>query len=89
MEPNYRNYVIDILILASLLICAITGILKWPGFIRTLGLGLTVLPMKQVTAIHDWSGLLMIVLIAVHFFIHLDWLAAMTKKALGIKSRKN
>jgi hypothetical protein len=89
MEPNYRNYVIDILILASFLICAVTGILKWPGFIRTLGPGPTVLPMKQVTALHDWSGLLMIALIAVHFIIHLDWLAAMTKKALRIKSRKN
>jgi predicted ferric reductase len=89
MEPNYRNYVIDMLILASFLICAIAGIIKWPGFIRTLGLDSTTLPMRQITTLHDWSGLLMIVLIAVHFIIHMEWLAAITKRALGIKSQKN
>ncbi len=89
IEPNYRNYVIDVLILASFLACAATGIIKWPGFLRSRGLDPAALPMERITALHDWAGLLMIGLIAVHFILHMGWLAAMTKRMLGIESRIN
>jgi hypothetical protein len=87
MQPNYQNYAIDMLILVSFLVCAVTGFIKWPGFLGSLGLSSMVLPMRQITTLHDWSGLLMVTLIAVHFILHLGWLIAMTKRVLGISGR--
>jgi len=77
------------LILLSFLACAATGIMKWPGFLLSRGLDPSSLPMGRITALHDWSGLLMVGLIAVHFILHMGWLAAMTKRMLGAESKVN
>ncbi len=88
MEPNYRNYAIDISILVSFLACAITGIIKWPGILASLSLDPASLPMQQMTILHDWSGLVMVLLIFVHFILHLGWLVAMTRSVLGIRPKE-
>lgn len=70
------------ILLITTIICVITGLVKWPGLITALGLTFRQVPMAQITSIHDWSGLLMTVLAAVHVF---QFRGMMTRMARGLK----
>lgn len=58
----------SLLLLIATIICVITGIIKWPGLISALGLTYRQVPVAIITDIHDWSGLLMTVLVMVHVY---------------------
>jgi len=47
-------------------ICFITGIIKWPFLIQTLGISFRQLPMTLITDLHDLSGLLLGVFTVLH-----------------------
>lgn len=85
---NYLNYLTDVALLASGLLCAATGIVKWPGLVYSVGLGYQSLPMEALTLVHDWTGLLLIGLAAIHLTLHRKWLVAMTGKIAGPKGGK-
>jgi len=51
--------------------------------VRTLGLTWVVLPIAFFSVIHDWSGLALGILVAVHLYLNRAWIIAMTKKVLG------
>jgi hypothetical protein len=89
MSKNFRNYIIDMAILATGVLCGITGIIKWPGLAASLGLSYQSLPMEPLTLIHDWSGLFMCIFAILHVIMHLKWLASMTKKFLVVNGVKN
>ncbi len=77
MEKVKINYLIDAGLLLSGLGVMITGIIKLPLFIqlgihRALGLSL-------ITFIHDWSGVVFVILAIVHFILHLNWFICVTK----------
>ena len=71
-----------ILLLITTIICVITGIVKWPGLINAMGLTYRQVPMSLITIIHDWSGILMAVLTAVHAFQFRGMLTRMIKEML-------
>lgn len=73
------NYIIDMLMLASAFLCTLTGIIKWPDLLRMLGGSSQNLLMELVSAVHDWSGLAVILLAIVHIAMHRKWLALMTR----------
>jgi hypothetical protein len=79
-SANRNFYAIDMSILASALLCAVTGIIKWPGLIYSLGMSYDILPMEAFTLIHDWMGIVMVVLALAHVVLHWRWLVAMTGK---------
>ena len=89
MNRNLLNYAIDVIRLISGALCGITGIIKWPGLVYSLGLSYQSLPMDALTWLHDWTGLIMILFAAIHVIMHLKWLAAMTKKIAGVKVTRN
>lgn len=81
MDRQKINYIIDILLLISFLVVAITGILKLP----ILGLA-SILPIRNISSIHDLTGILVVVLVAIHVILHMKFLVLMTKRYIGKKA---
>jgi hypothetical protein len=62
------------------LISVVTGFFKFTFFIRTFGLADIVLPSAFMSDIHDWAGLTLCILVAVHLFLNRAWILSMTRK---------
>jgi cytochrome b subunit of formate dehydrogenase len=69
-----------ILLLIATIVCAVTGLLKWPGLIPALGLRYRDVPVALITDIHDWSGLIMTILVTAHVFQFRGFLKRMVRK---------
>ena len=76
------NYTIAILLLITFLSSATTGILKFRPLMRLTGIPLQNLPMGTISSIHDWSGIILVLLILLHIILHWNWIICMTKKML-------
>ncbi len=78
------NYVVDVFLIVSFVITAFTSVIIFlflPSGVKQGGyqefLGLT----KSIwSGIHNYTGLIMIVLSLVHLILHWNWVIAMTKK---------
>lgn len=80
MNKLKLNYWIDIGLAITFLSAFITGIVKWPGLIRLFGITHRSLPMVQITFIHDWTGLIMGILVFIHLALHWNWIVCVTKR---------
>lgn len=83
MNKPKTNYVVDLALLASFFVAAVSGLaLKFsmPGGARQgrlqefLGIS-----RGAWLEIHDWSGIIMIILVVIHLALHWNWIACMTK----------
>ncbi len=83
MNIQYVRYGVDCLMGVMFLICFITGLFKFTLLMRQLGLTSVVLPLALMSDIHDWSGIALGLLVAVHLILNRKWLASMTRKVLG------
>jgi len=82
------NYWIDVGLAISFFICFITGLIKWPGLIKLIGTSAyRTLHFRNISIIHDWSGLIMGLLVIIHLVLHWKWIVAVTKNII-IKSKK-
>lgn len=72
------------LLISAMLICfivlAFTGILKFREILRYLHIPYDKLPNYQISTIHDWSGLILIILILLHLILQRSWFAYIIKK---------
>jgi hypothetical protein len=66
MKRKVLINITTLILLVSTVICVITGILKWPDLMTSLGLTYRQLPMALITDLHDWSGFLMAVFALFH-----------------------
>lgn len=82
VNRGYLNYGIDLSVFALSAICGLTGIVKWPGLVNSMGLTYQSLPFETITWVHDWSGLIALALVFTHLLLHWNWLLSMTKKIL-------
>jgi hypothetical protein len=73
------NYFVDVGMGLTFVLAAITGIIKWPRLLPWLGISYLKLPMNAITFIHDWSGIIMALLVLIHTILHWKWLVAVTK----------
>jgi hypothetical protein len=80
MRRVYLKYVIDLGMLVTFLLCFITGIIKFPGFLGFIKATRYVLPMRDLTLIHDWSGVAMGLLVLAHLLLNFSWIITMTKQ---------
>jgi len=80
MRRVFLKYAIDLGMLITFLLCFVTGIIKFPGFLRFIGATRYVLPMRNLTIIHDWSGVAMGLLVLAHLLLNFSWIIAMTKQ---------
>ncbi len=93
MNQTKANYLVDILMGISFFVSAITGIvisIFLPRGIRQGGaqefLGVT---KSAWSTLHEWSGVMMILLVLVHLILHWRWMVCMTKSImLGDKKAK-
>jgi hypothetical protein len=92
MERSKVNYFVDVLALISFLITGITGLIMYFFFekgIRQGGyqefLGVT---KSTITNVHNHIGLLMVLLVLIHFILHWDWFFCMTKSLFASKKKK-
>ena len=82
MKRNTLNYIVGFLAGLSFLMVFITGIIKFRVMMNFLGLADVVLPFKEITTIHEWSGLIFGVLVIIHFLLHWRWVVYTTKTIL-------
>jgi len=73
---------VDLLMGIMLLMSFVTGILKFTVLMRMLGLTGAVFPLAFLSDVHDWTGLALGILVAVHLFLNRGWIASVTKKIL-------
>ncbi len=86
MMRNFRNYFIDMILLATGLLCILTGFVKWPGLIVALGLTSQAFLIDLITQVHDWTGLILGSAVILHVAMHLRWLKEMTRKIFSKES---
>lgn len=83
MNKSKLNYIIDFLAFVSFLITAVSGLaIKFfmPSGVRQ-GRFQEFFGIQKGTwsQIHDWFGILLIILVAIHLVLHWDWIVSMTK----------
>lgn len=83
MEKNSFKYVIDTSMLAAFLLVFSTGVIKFKYLMSSIGVSYQGLPMREISMVHDWSGLMLGILILIHLSLNFKWLAHMTKKMSG------
>ena len=83
MNRQVVRYCLDLSMGIVFLICFITGILKFTLLMHMLGLTGIVMPLALMSDIHDWSGILLGILVAIHLILNHRWIMAMTRRILG------
>lgn len=83
MNMQVVKWCVDLAMGIAFLFSAVTGILKFTILARAAGATVLVLPMGQVSDIHDRAGILLAVLVAIHLFLNRAWILSMTKKVLS------
>jgi len=81
MNKNSIKYIIDTGLLLSFLGVTITGIIKFRSFLSLFGITIdySAMPIRQLSNLHDWSGLVMALLVLIHLITNWDWIVATTK----------
>ena len=88
MNKAKLNYWIDIGLAISFFVCFITGLIKWPGLIKIIGTSAyKILHVKNISMLHDWSGLVMGLLVLLHLALHWKWIVCMTKDIMFRKKK--
>ena len=82
IKRNTVLYIIDLFLLILICISFITGLIKFPGLLRNIGIDYLNIPFHSISLIHDWSGLFMGILIFIHLILHWKWMVQMTKKII-------
>ena len=52
---------------------ALTGILKFRELLRPLNIPYENLPIKQISILHDWAGVILVLLIIIHLIFQRAW----------------
>jgi hypothetical protein len=79
MNKAKLNYWIDVGLAVSFIISFTTGIFKFPGLTKYFIAVYRIIPGYQMAKIHDFSGLIMGLLVLAHLILHWKWIVAMTK----------
>ncbi|UCF11777.1 MAG: cytochrome b/b6 domain-containing protein [Thermoplasmatales archaeon] len=93
-KRKIANYLIGISLFVPYFLVVFTGIIKFPGFLPFLGINPLTVPINEISAIHDWSGVIAVCLTFIHLALHLKWLKSTTKsfvqsiKKSNIKKKK-
>jgi len=83
MEKAKINYFVDVVLAVSFLATFVTGLIKLPGFLFSIGISYRSIPLgilMNINPIHDLSGIIMIFMVFVHLALHWKWIAVTTKE---------
>ncbi|HTW96452.1 MAG TPA: DUF4405 domain-containing protein [Candidatus Methylomirabilis sp.] len=73
------RYILNILLMLSFISLLLTGLLKFPELQIFFGLSAYALPWRTISYLHDWSGVVLGVLIIIHLGLHWRWYVERTK----------
>jgi len=82
-------YFIDVAMLLSFLIAFFTGLIKWRLLVDFLGIThlYFVLPMGTIRVWHEWSSIVMSLLVLIHIVLHWKWIIITTRKIFKKSAR--
>lgn len=80
MDKTLVLYITDATLGIAFLLTGITGIMKMPGWLPAIGISYTSLPFRTISTVHDWAGIAMVVMVALHLLLHWRWIVLMTKR---------
>ena len=83
MNRQVIKWFLNLAMGVSFLVSFITGMFKFAFFVRIFGLTTRVLPIAQMSNIHDWSGLALGFFVAAHLVLNRAWIITMTRKVLS------
>jgi hypothetical protein len=76
------KYCIDLGLFVTAVVCIITGLVKFPELIRYVALSGVVLPYNELSLVHDYSGIILIILVLFHVAFNAKWMTEMTRTIL-------
>jgi hypothetical protein len=83
------TYSINLVLIPIFLVCLVTGILMFPGFLELVGIRVRTFPMDTVVFLHDWTGLALGAGIVFHLILHFKATVQFVRvKILGIHQRR-
>jgi len=85
MDKIKINYFVDVLLFLSAFACMITGVLKL-AFINSISIS-TISNYAQLSFVHDWSGVALLIFAIIHVLLHLNWIICMTKSFFSKKEK--
>ena len=74
------KWCVDLAMGIVFLFSVVTGLFKFTLLTRSFNLTDIVLPSAQISEIHDWIGITLCFLVAVHLFLNRAWILSMTRK---------
>jgi len=83
MNMQVIRWCVDLAMGIVFLFSVMTGLFKFTLLTRSFGLTDIVLPSAQISEIHDWAGITLCFLVAVHLFLNRAWILSMTRKIFG------
>jgi len=75
-------YGVNLGLFISAAVCITTGIVKFPELTRYIALTGLVLPFRTLSIAHDWSGVILTVLVLFHIVLNWRWMRDMTRTLL-------
>ncbi len=79
MDRNKLRYLVDLCLALTFFLCFFTGVAKFPGFLRAIGILGVIAPIRDLSLIHDWSGVAMGVMVMIHLALNYRWIVGMTR----------
>jgi cytochrome b subunit of formate dehydrogenase len=78
MHRDTLRYLVDLCLAVTFFLCFFTGVAKFPGFLRAIGTLGVIAPLRDLSLIHDWSGVAMGGMVMIHLALNYRWIAGMT-----------
>jgi hypothetical protein len=85
MDRNFIRWSLDVLMAVAFLISFVTGMLKFTVLMRITGLSAIILPSASISDLHDWSSVLLGLLVFIHLYFNRFEIMAMTKRVVAGK----
>ena len=82
MNIQVVKWCVDLAMGIAFLFSAVTGTIKFMVLLRVAGFSAIVLPMAQMSEVHDRAGIILSILVLVHLVLNRAWILSMTRKIL-------
>jgi cytochrome b subunit of formate dehydrogenase len=73
------KYIVDVGLAVVFLLNVLTGILKFPSLTSYFKFIFRSISSYNLALIHDWSGLVLVLLVLIHLILNFRWIVGMTK----------
>jgi len=82
MNMQVVKWCVDLAMGIAFLFSAVTGTIKFMVLLRVAGFSEIVLPVAQMSEVHDRAGIILSILVLVHLVLNRVWILSMTRKIL-------